>query len=159
MLTHLLEERIMNTRKFFGIGLTLCCLLLPQLSAAVSGCNNGYLLGNYNAEVSNLNLQSVLQSLNSTGATVSTAGTPSTTPVVGFSGNRRSRSGSLPGASRFYFDGAGTVVGSGPASNGVTMATAVGTYSVNLDCTASISLASGAAFDAVVAGGGKQVLF
>ena len=39
------------------------------------------------------------------------------------------------------------------------MSVAAGTYSVNLDCTATISLATGSSFDAIIAGGGTQVLF
>jgi hypothetical protein len=160
MLKHVLEERIMNKRKFFGIGLTLCCLMLPNIGFAGSGCNNGYLLGNYNAVVSSLNLQNVLQAVNGTGTTVTPAGTPATPTVIGFGSNPRSLSGSLPGASRFYFDGNGTIVGASPgATNGATFASAVGSYSVNLDCTASISLMSGASFDAVIAEGGSRVLF
>ena len=147
----------MNTScKTLGIGITLlCCLMAPQLTAAVSGCNNGCLLGTYNAEVTSLNLQNVLQAVNNTDRTTS----PTTTPaVVGFGSNPRSLSGTTPGASRLYFDGNGTIVGATALSTG-TMSVAAGTYSVNLDCTATISLATGSSFDAIIAGGGRQVLF
>src|ERR1041385_6482366 len=91
----------MNTRTIFGIGIAGLFYALPQLSAAVAGCNNGYLLGNYNAQVSNLNLQNTLQSLNSNGSTVTTGGTTgatgtTTTPaVVGFSNNKQSLTGAV----------------------------------------------------------------
>jgi hypothetical protein len=164
----------MNTRKIFGIGFTLMLCAAPQLSAAVQGCNNGYLLGNYNAEVTNLNLQFTLQALNGTGSAVTPSGTSggTVTPgstgsstgtsgsaVIGFSNNPHSLSGTIPGASRFYFDGAGTIVGVSSASGGSTFTSAVGSYTVNIDCTASMSLTGGATFDAVVADSGKQLVF
>src|SRR5437899_2791529 len=129
----------MNTRRIFGIGFCVICCMLPQLSAAVSGCTNGFLMGNYDAQVSNMNLQNVLQAVNSTGTTVTPATTPTTPIIVGFGSNPRSLSGTMPGTSRFFFDGNGTIVGQTAASNGGTLTTAVGTYNVNVDCTATIS--------------------
>ena len=163
----------MNTRKMSGVGITLLLCAAPQLTAAVSGCNNGYLLGNYNAEVTNLNLQASLQALNGGGGTStqsgggggSTSGTSGTagssgSTVIGFSNNPKSLSGAVAGASRFYFDGAGTIVGaSTPTGGNVPLPTQVGTYTVNTDCTAAITLSGGATFDAVVADSGRQVLF
>jgi hypothetical protein len=149
----------MYKRKMFGIGITLLMCAAPQLSAGVAGCNNGYLLGNYNAQVSNLNLQNTLQVLNGNGAAVTPA-TGSGTTVVGFSNNPRSLAGAALGSSRFYFDGAGTIVGLATPSGGtVAVPTQAGTYSVGTDCTATITLNGGASFDAVVADQGHSVLF
>src|SRR5262249_58685172 len=113
---------------------------------------------NYDAQVANFNLQNVLQAVNSGGAVVTPSGTPAAA-VVGFGSNPRSLSGSMPGASRFYFDGAGAIVGQTAVTGGGTVSVAVGTYNVAVDCTATITLISGATFDAVVAGAGSTVLF
>src|SRR5215471_7924371 len=113
----------MNTCRLFGIGVTLVSLALPGFSA-ISGCNNGYLLGNYDAQVANFNLQNVLQAVNSGGAVVTPSGTPAAA-VVGFGSNPRSLSGSMPGASRFYFDGAGAIVGQTAVTGGGTVSVAV----------------------------------
>lgn len=159
----------MTLRRTFAIGITLLCCLLPHLSAAISGCNNGYLLGNYNAQISSNNLQNVLNAMNNSGSTVTPSGTAATPAVVGFANNPRSLSGTMPGTSRFYFDGNGTIVGNSTTSNGGTFSTAVGSYTVNLDCTATITMAAstnaagatvpGATFDAVLTDGGKSALF
>jgi hypothetical protein len=168
----------MHTRKIIGIGVTLLLSAVPQLSAAVAGCNNGYLLGNYNAEITNLNLQNTLQTLNGTGGTVTPAGTGSTgvsavstgstsgstgsaaTKVVGFANNPASLTGAVQGSSRFYFDGAGTIVGlATPAGGNTAVPTAVGKYSVDTTCRATISFNSGANFDAVLADSGRTVVF
>src|SRR5215472_8373566 len=148
----------MITRRKLGISVSLLLVSLPQLPAALSGCNNGYLLGTYNAQVSNLNLQSLLQAANGSAPAVTP---PATSPpaVVGFGSNPRSLSGSMPGASRFFFDGNGNIVGQTAITGGGTTSTAVGTYSVALDCTATMTLSGGATFDAVVAGAGSTVLF
>ncbi|HJZ97508.1 MAG TPA: hypothetical protein VKE70_13455 [Candidatus Solibacter sp.] len=147
-------------RKMFGIGVCLVLALAPQLAAAVAGCNNGYLVGYYNAEVTNLNLQNTLQSLNNPGgSTVTPAGGTATPAVIGFGSNPRSISGALPGASRFFFDGAGMIVGVSTASNGSTFSSQAGSYTVNTDCTATLSLNGGATFDAVLADSGKQIVF
>jgi hypothetical protein len=150
----------MKTRKMYGAGFSLLLFAASQLSAAVSGCNNGFLLGNYNAAVSNLNLQSTLQTLSGNGGTVTPAGSTTGTAVIGFSGNPRSLSGSAQGTSRFYFDGNGIIVGSGvPTGGTVAVTMQAGSYTVNSDCSATMTLIGGASFDAVVAAQGKQVLF
>jgi hypothetical protein len=65
----------------------------------------------------------------------------------------------MPGTSRFFFDGNGNIVGQTAITGGGTTSTAVGTYNIALDCTATITLSGGATFDAVVAGAGSTVLF
>jgi hypothetical protein len=82
-------------------------------------------------------------------------------------------SGKMLGLSRFYFDGQGNIVGnssgatissgSGTASTTVTNSVIgpAGSYTVNPDCTGTISLGTGAGaakFNAVVAAGGAQIL-
>lgn len=91
----------------------------------------------------------------STGAVGTTTGSN-----PGFSNNPFSLNGSLPGTSRFFFDGNGNVVGQNPAAtNGVQANVNAGTYSVSSDCTATIKLVTGQSFNAVVVNGGAEVLF
>ena len=146
----------MTKRKLFVIALTLCCCLaLARPASALSGCSNTTLSGYYNAQVSNMNLQNALQAVNSAKSPALTAATGPTAPTVtGFGGNPKSLSGSLPGVSRFFLDGNGLIIG---LDTGVQIA--VGAYNVNLDCTATLTLQSGATFEAVVTRAGKEVDF
>jgi len=65
------------SHKLFSVGALLACGLgVPRATFAVSGCNNGYLMGTYNAQVENANFLTVLQTLNgAAGSTGSTGGT------------------------------------------------------------------------------------
>src|SRR5579859_813140 len=120
-------------RSSFLAGLALCWLSMPRISHAITGCTNTMLTGNYNAEVSSLNLQSVLNKLNGNASGVSDGG---------FGSNPASISGSVPGLGRFFFDGNGSIVGvTGASGNQQNMN--VGTYTVNDNCSATIKLSSG----------------
>src|SRR5205085_11247664 len=134
-------------------GLLVCGLGLPQASFGISGCNNGYLMGTYNADITSLNFQRVLQSLNSTSAggtsgasgTSGTSGTSGSSGAIGavgssgstgaiassgaagaagaiggLGGTTSSLAGNTPGLGRFYFDGAGNIVGMQTTSSGST---------------------------------------
>jgi len=75
----------------------------------------------------------------------------------GFGNNPNSLSGQTPGLGRYFFDGSGNIVGlsAGPNSGNVM----IGSYSVNSDCTAAMTLNSGQTFTAVLAQNGGKVLF
>src|SRR5258707_13206835 len=88
------------------IAMLACGLGLPRTSFAISGCNNGYLLGTYDAQVANSNFLTVLQSLN----TGSTGSTSSSSTTGGLGNNTSSLSGNQPGLGRYYFDGNGTII-------------------------------------------------
>src|SRR5690349_5001934 len=100
----------MNARHWgFAVkGLFVFGLAVPVAWSANSGCVTGQLLGIYDAQFSNVNTQSILRSLHATPAPASTAA-PS--PKVGFAGNDNSLSGNLPALGRYYFDGAGNIIG------------------------------------------------
>lgn len=108
-------------------------------------------------------------SAGSTGSTGSTGGSGATTGAVGsgasssagFVNNPFSLGGANPGTSRFYFDGNGNVVGQQPNSSSSAMGAnaVVGSYNIGTDCTGTINLNTGAAFNAVVVNQGAQVLF
>src|SRR5947207_1400241 len=135
-------------------GLIICGLASPAAWSAASGCVNGELLGVYNAQISNINLQSVLQAVKATSTPAAATVTPK---APGFGGNDNSLSGNLPALGRYYFDGAGNIIG--VATGKVAFNLALGKYTVNTDCTGKITLASGAAYDIVLANGGKELTY
>jgi hypothetical protein len=136
-------------QKIFAWGLLIAGLGLPHQAFAISGCSTASLRGIFDAQVSNLGLQTFLQSLN----TAATAGTP----VAGLSANANSLIGSQTGLGRYHFDGTGNIVGVSGGSRPLSVA--VGKYTVNSDCTAKVTMSSGATFDAVIVQGGKSILY
>ena len=132
-------------------GFLLCGLTMPQASYAISGCTNARLTGTYNAQVSSASLMNVLNTLNPT-----TTSTTTSTLQGGFGNNTNSLSGAVPGLGRYFLDGNGNI--DGVASGGVGYAT-IGSYTVNDDCTATMTLNSGQTFNALVVAGGARVLF
>ena len=143
-------------RNFVVTGLFACALAVPQAFAA-SGCTTTHLQGIYNVEINNASFQSVLQALQ---AANSTATASQAAPLSGFGDNPASLSGTLPGLGRYYFDGAGNIIGITPAKGSApAVNVAVGKYTINNDCSAKVSLASGAAYDVFLASGGKQALY
>ncbi|HLH18182.1 MAG TPA: hypothetical protein VKX45_13240 [Bryobacteraceae bacterium] len=109
-----------------------------------------------NAPAAGGNVNSGQEFFGSGAGKVNTASTPSTTLTGnGFLNNPMSIGGANPSTSVFTFDGMGNILGQ-PVG---TVPVQAGTYSVNSDCTATISLATGQKFNAVVAGDGSQVLF
>ena len=134
-----------------------------------AGCSNSSLLGTYNAENQNVSLQSVLQGLKPAGGTTTGTGTTGSTgtgsatttaTVVGLNDNANSLAGNQPGLGRFYFDGAGNIVGAGTAAtNNAGLTMTVGKYSVNEICTGSITLDSGATYDLVIGSKGDIAAF
>jgi len=75
----------------------------------------------------------------------------------GFGNNPNSLAGATQGLGRFYFDGNGSIVGTLPSSSTSNMP--IGAYTVNDDCSATMSLTSGQSYAAVVAQRGSQILF
>ena len=149
----------------FAAGLILCVLGTPRNSFAITGCNNAYLFGYYNAQVSSTNFTNVLNAVNgastSTGTTTGSgtttgATTGSTSAATGLGNNPGSLSGATPGIGRYFFDGNGNIIG---AMSGGSASATLGTYSVNNDCSAKLTLNSGATFYAIVAQTGQTVLF
>lgn len=133
-------------------------------------CNNGMLIGSYAAQMG-IDAVNAVNNINATsGKSAADAGFGSSTGIA----SSLSLSGKLLGMSRFYFDGNGNIVGSttatpvatipaGLANSGVTNAILVpaGSYTVNQDCTASVSLAQGSTtltFNGIVAAGGDEVI-
>jgi len=132
-------------------------------------CNNGILMGSYTAQMG-IDVLNALNNVNGTsGASAADAGFGSSTGVA----SSVTLSGKMLGLSRFYFDGQGNIVGTANAaavsSNAGTANTSVtnsflvpaGSYTVNGDCTGTISLSTGpstAKFNAVVAAAGAQIL-
>jgi hypothetical protein len=123
---------------------------VPDVSYAVTGCTNANLIGTYTEEVANANMLNLLNSLNTSTGT-STGGGSSTSTFV--------NSPFIPGSSspptQFYLDGQGNIV----AQDSTAAGTTVGSYSVNTDCSASISLVNGNSFNAVLVAGGASVLY
>lgn len=133
-------------------------------------CNNGMLTGSYAAQMGIDYVNAVANANGTAGTSAADAGFGSSAGVA----SGLSLSGRLLGLSRFYFDGNGNIVGgisatplgtssSGPGSTTTTNSILVpaGTYSVNADCTGTVSLSQGGTalkFNAVVAGGGNTVL-
>lgn len=160
-------------------GLLICGMGLgfPGASYAITGCTNANLLGTYAADVASASFLAVLSSINSPSATSSgggsgTTGTSGINNCQEFFGTecapRSSGSstfinspfgpaGSSPYRTQYYFDGQGNILG--PMGSADTASTTVGTYSVNPDCSATMSLAGGVTLNAVLVSGGAGVLF
>ena len=145
---------------FAGLGL--------QPAFAISGCTNMYLQGTYNAQISNANFLSVLSAMNAggtsgtgsmsgTGTGGSTGAAASTSVSSTFPGSLSSKT---PYAGRYYFDGNGNVVGiQSEALAGEPPNAIVGSYSVDTNCNAKITLNGGRSFNAVITNQGQTVLF
>lgn len=147
------------THKTLGIaGLLLCILILPQVSYGITGCTNANLMGAYNAQISSSGLMNVLSTINNGASAPSPTGTTATKTANpgGFGNNPLSLTGKVPGLGRYVLDGNGSINGMAPGSTGLM---AIGTYKVNDDCTATMSLNTGETFDAIVAANGARVLF
>ena len=128
-----------------GIGMGL-----PDVSYAVTGCSNANLQGTYVSELASADLLNVLNSINTT---ATSGGSPSSV------NNPFSANGVTIAPVQLYLDGQGNIVALNPNGGGATSTTPTGTYSVNTDCSASISLTNGATFLAVLVSGGSEVLF
>ena len=144
-------------------GIVLCGLALPKSSYAVTGCTNANITGVYNAQITSANFSTLLSSTNSTttpGTGTGTGGSTGTgttaTGQGGFGNNSASLSGKIPGLGRYYFDGNGNIAGASASGNNYVV---VGKYTVNADCSATMSLNTGETFDAVIADSGHRILF
>lgn len=143
-------------------GFLICGMGLgfPGASYAVTGCTTANLLGTYTAKVANANMLAVLNSISTSGTNQCQELFGNECPPAGsstFLNSPFSPGGSSPYAVQFYFDGQGNILG--PVASAATAAATVGTYSVNSDCSATISLVGGATFNAVLVSGGAGVLF
>jgi hypothetical protein len=132
---------------------------VPGVSYAITGCSNANLQGTYSANVAS---GSFLAVLNSTGASTNNCQEifGSHCPPAGtstFTNSPFGPAGSSPYGAQFFFDGQGNIIG--PVASATQASTTVGTYNVNLDCSATMSLTGGATFNAVVVDGGAGVLF
>jgi len=122
-----------------------------------SGTNTGGLFGGNTGFGDEPGLGATTGGSSSSGA--SSGATTTTTPTLnpgGFGNNPRSFGGATPGVGRYYFDGNGNIVGQG-TGNATQMI--IGSYTVNTDCTATMSLQTGEQFDAIVSSDGANVLF
>jgi hypothetical protein len=143
-------------------GLLLFTFSIPRASFAISGCNNGYLSGTYNAQVSSAAFSSVITTLNNN-AGLTLGLTPNAAPPAaaaangGLVANGTSLVGDMPSLGRYYFDGNGGIVGL--ANYVPVLRSLVGSYTVNNDCTLNIKLNSGQTYGGVVVNQGQQVLF
>lgn len=145
---------ISSYRRLVVGGLLGFCLMMPAVLPAASGCTTAQLTGVYNAQATNIALQSVLKGLPTLPPTTTTA------TVIGFTSNPNSLSGSLPGLGRYYLDGTGNVVGLTVATSTVpAVNTTIGKYSVNVDCSGSVTLTSGAAYDVYLSGNGSTLQY
>jgi len=137
-----------SERTLLTAGALLLGLSAATPAFAISGCTNQNIMGTYNAQISSASFTSVLNTLGATGSTVLPGG---------FGSNAASIAGSTPALSRFYFDGAGNILG--VASAGSSVLSPAGVYSVASNCTAAITLNSGQHYNAVVVNGGNQIMF
>jgi hypothetical protein len=157
-------------RKYRTLSFAGACLLVsfgfPRTSLAISGCNNGYLSGTYNAQVSSAAFNNVIGTLNAnaglTFALKPNTNNPATSGTTGGTygglvGNGASLIGNVPSLGRYYFDGNGAIVGLSNYVPAVRMQ--VGNYSVANDCTVSIQLNSGESYGGIIVAQGQQVLF
>jgi hypothetical protein len=145
---------IHKTAAFAGI--LLYTLTLPQVSYGITGCTNGNVMGVYNAQISSSGLMNVLNTINS-GVTAPTTGTVGAAANPGgFGNNPNSLTGKIPGLGRYLLDGNGNINGTPPGTTGFVT---IGTYTVNDDCSATMSLNTGETFNAIVAANGSRVLF
>ncbi|HWC99559.1 MAG TPA: hypothetical protein VG456_22520 [Candidatus Sulfopaludibacter sp.] len=138
-------------------GLLLLTTTVPRNLYAITGCNNGYLSGTYNAQVSSAAFSNVISTLNNN-AGLTLGLTPNIAPASGgLVANGTSLVGNMAGLGRFYFDGNGGIVGL--ANYTPVLRALVGSYTINNDCTMTIKLNSGQAYGGVVVNQGQQVLF
>jgi len=108
--------------------------------------------GVYNAELTNIGFLGAL--------TLPPTTTGPGVVVVGFGNNPNSLSGALPGLGRYFFDGTGNIVGlTAASSNSPAVNLNLGTYTVNVDCSASAKLTSGAAYDLYLASDSTTALY
>jgi len=129
---------------------------LPQVSYALSGCTNAHLTGTYSVQVGNSSTMALANSLNADPA----SHTPLPPPPTGcFGDNPNSLGGSMPGLGRFYLNGNGQITGQMINGLGYTSNVTVGSYTVNYDCTATITLMTGQSYNAIVVDSGNSVLF
>ena len=160
------QKTVLSTLILLGAG----AICLPRPSYALTGCSNAHLNGTYVVQLSNTNALAVANTLNAAAADPTAPAPPP--PTGGFGANPNSLSGSTPGLGRFYFSGSGVITGQATNSGGFTSNVQVGTYNVNYDCTATISLtaaanangttdpnAAGTSFNALVVDSGNRVLF
>ena len=125
---------------------------LPRNLAAVSGCTNSYLKGTYNGQIDNLNYLNAFNMASKAAGNAVFVSNP-----VGFGNNIYSLADAA-GMGRYYFDGAGGISGQVRTYNGFVNLV-VGSYAVNDDCTATITLNGGFNYNAVLVNGGAQALF
>jgi hypothetical protein len=144
----------MHRHNFVVEGLIILSLAAPAILSAEAGCVNAQLSGLYNAQISNINTQNLLQSLK---ANLTPAATGAASKAPGFAANDNSLSGNLPALGRYYFDGSGNIIGLSAGKIAANLA--VGKYTVNTDCTGKITLASGAAYDIVLANSGRSLAY
>ncbi len=123
-------------------GLLICGmgLVFPGISYVVTGCSNSSLMGTYAADVANGALLSALTATSS-----SSAANFATNPFA-------PTSTSIP---RFFFDGQGNILALGSTASTIP----VGTYSVNPNCSATMTFTAGATFNAVIVAGGSGILY
>ena len=160
-------------RIYLASGILIFGLGMAKPSFAITGCTNAYLTGAYNAQITNIAFENVINNLNAaagatgvTGTTGTTGatGTTGTTGVAalpgGLGGNSSSINGNVPGLGRFLFDGNGNIYGvsTGSSTNAPSYMT-VGSYNVSGNCTATLTLNTGQHYNAVIVDQGNQVLF
>ena len=167
--------RLKSLTGSFVIALIAVALLPPASFGQIPygldlSCNNGMLMGSYTAQMG-IDVLNMLNNVNGTsGKSAADAGFGSSTGVA----SALTLSGKLLGLSRFYFDGQGNIVGTasagqissnspGVANTSITNSVLVpaGSYTVNPDCTGTISLSTGSStvtFNAVVAAAGARIL-
>jgi hypothetical protein len=147
-------------------GLLILAFGMPGVSLAVTGCSNANLIGTYNVQISSAALTGVLNALNapspsggstgSTGSGSSGATASQTVNPGGFGNNPKSFGGATPGVGRYYLDGNGNIVGQGTGNQTQAI---IGSYTVNTDCTVTMSLQTGETFNAVASADGSTILF
>jgi|SRR5579863_5776581 len=139
-------ERMLLMSAMLGLGL--------HSAWAITGCSNSYLSGTYNAQVSNSEIANLINAVNNNGSTTTT------TASVTFPGSLIAGG---PNVGRYYFDGNGNVIGmqsvTTPAGS-ASVSGVIGTYSVDTNCNAKISLNGGSrSFYGVITNQGQTVLF
>ena len=131
-------------------GLFGCLFMFHGMLQAASGCSTGQFFGTYNVQVSSIGFQGA----------ITLPPTTTAAPVIGFANNPNSLSGKIAGLGRYYFDGTGNIIGvTAASSTSPAVALNVGTYSVNLDCSASAKFTSGASYDMYLAATSQEALY
>jgi hypothetical protein len=110
-------------RTYLAAGILILGLGLAKPSLAITGCTNSYLNGTYNAQITNLAFENVINAINASAGTTGTTGATETTGTTGSTGttgaslpgglvgNASSINGNVAGLGRFYFDGNGNIMG------------------------------------------------